>query len=309
MKVMTSKSGSKKRIALVGFGNVGREVLAALESAPDMEPAGVILRNPQKAAVLREELALPVVGDVSELSKVDGAVLAIASRAVPQVAPLYLEKGISTVDSFDIHGEAVMEMRKNLHETATKHGVTAVICAGWDPGLDSVVRALLEVIAPRGITYTNFGPGMSMGHTVAVKGLPGVRNALSETLPKGEGLHKRYVYVELEEGAVFEEVEKAIQGDPYFCHDETYVYSVEDVEKLMDQGHGVHMIRRGVSGSTHNQRMEFNMTLQNPAATAQAMVSSMRASFRQAPGCYTMLEIPPIDFLEGDRERLLRRLV
>lgn len=306
---MNKSATLQKRIALVGFGNVGREVLAALESAPDMEPAGVILRNPQKAEILRKELSLPVVGDVGELSGVHGAVLAIASRAVPEVAPLYLEKGIHTVDSFDIHGEPVMEMRAHLQEVGARNGSVAVICAGWDPGSDSVVRALLESIAPRGITYTNFGPGMSMGHTVAVKGLPGVRNALSETLPKGEGLHKRYVYVELEEGAVFEKVQKAIQEDPYFCHDETHVYAVDSVEKLMDQGHGVHMIRRGVSGSTHNQRMEFNMTLQNPAATAQVMVSAMRASFRQAPGCYTMLEIPPVDFLEGDREKLLRRLV
>lgn len=306
---MTNMRSSKKRIALVGFGNVGREVLEALESAPDLEPAGVILRNPQKAEALRKQVSVPVVSHVEELSSVDGAVLAIASRAVPQVAPLYLAKGIHTVDSFDIHGEPVMEMRKNLREVAIKNGSVAVICAGWDPGSDSVVRALLETIAPRGITYTNFGPGMSMGHTVAVKGLPGVRNALSETLPKGEGLHKRYVYVELEEGAVFEEVQKAIREDPYFCHDETYVYAVDCVEKLLDQGHGVHMIRRGVSGNTHNQRMEFNMTLQNPAATAQVMVSSVRASFRMAPGCYTMLEIPPVDFLEGDREGLLRRLV
>ena len=307
---MTSKDGfAKKRIALVGFGNVGKEVLEALESAPDLEPAGVILRNPRKAEALRKRISIPVVGDVSELSDVDGAILAIASRAVPQVAPLYLEKGIHTVDSFDIHGEAVMEMRKNLSEVGRKNGSVAVICAGWDPGSDSVVRTLLEAIAPKGITYTNFGPGMSMGHTVAVKGLPGVRNALSETLPKGEGLHKRYVYVELEEGAVFEKVEKAIKEDPYFCHDETYVYAVDSVEKLMDQGHGVHMIRRGVSGNTHNQRMEFIMTLQNPAATAQVMVSAMRASFRQSPGCYTMLEIPPLDYLEGDREGLLRRLV
>lgn len=104
-------------------------------------------------------------------------------------------------------------------------------------------------------------------------------------------------------------MEKAIKEDPYFCHDETYVYAVDSVEKLMDQGHGVHMIRRGVSGNTHNQRMEFIMTLQNPAATAQVMVSAMRASFRQSPGCYTMLEIPPLDYLEGDREGLLRRLV
>ena len=184
-----------------------------------------------------------------------------------------------------------------------------MICAGWDPGTDSVVRALLECIAPKGITYTNFGPGMSMGHTVAVKALPGVKDALSITLPKGTGLHKRYVYVTLQEGAHFDEVKAAILADPYFSHDESYVFPADDVHQLLDLGHGVHMERKGVSGRSHNQRMEFIMSVMNPAATAQVMVSSARAALRQKPGCYTMLEIPPLDFLAGERDALVRRLV
>jgi len=300
---------AKKRVAIVGFGNVAREALAAVQESPDLEAAGIVLRNAARVEAVQEETGVPVALDVTSLSPVDAAVLAIASRAVPEVAPSYLARGICTVDSFDIHGEAVMDLRKELDAAGKAGNAAAVICAGWDPGTDSVVRALLECIAPKGITYTNFGPGMSMGHTVAVKALPGVKDALSITLPKGTGLHKRYVYVTLQEGAHFDEVKAAILADPYFSHDESYVFPADDVHQLLDLGHGVHMERKGVSGRSHNQRMEFIMSVMNPAATAQVMVSSARAALRQKPGCYTMLEIPPLDFLAGERDALVRRLV
>ena len=300
---------AKKRVAIVGFGNVAREALAAVQESPDLEAAGIVLRNAARVEAVQEETGVPVALDVTSLDPVDAAVLAIASRAVPEVAPSYLARGICTVDSFDIHGEAVMDLRKELDAAGKAGNAAAVICAGWDPGTDSVVRALLECIAPKGITYTNFGPGMSMGHTVAVKALPGVKDALSITLPKGTGLHKRYVYVTLQEGAHFDEVKAAILADPYFSHDESYVFPADDVHQLLDLGHGVHMERKGVSGRSHNQRMEFIMSVMNPAATAQVMVSSARAALRQKPGCYTMLEIPPLDFLAGERDALVRRLV
>ena len=300
---------AKKRVAIVGFGNVAREALAAVQESPDLEAAGIVLRNAARVEAVQEETGVPVALDVTSLGPVDAAVLAIASRAVPEVAPSYLARGICTVDSFDIHGEAVMDLRKELDAAGKAGNAAAVICAGWDPGTDSVVRALLECIAPKGITYTNFGPGMSMGHTVAVKALPGVKDALSITLPKGTGLHKRYVYVTLQEGAHFDEVKAAILADPYFSHDESYVFPADDVHQLLDLGHGVHMERKGVSGRSHNQRMEFIMSVMNPAATAQVMVSSARAALRQKPGCYTMREIPPLDFLAGERDALVRRLV
>ncbi len=298
-----------KKIALVGYGNVGREVLEALKGARDMDVAGVVTLESCKEELLQKGLPCSVVTHVEELSHVDGAILAIPSREVPKTAPDYLARGIHTVDGFDIHGKPLMDMRRDFAALGEKHGAVGVISAGWDPGSDSVVRALLEVIAPRGITHTNFGPGMSMGHTVAVKALEGVRDALSETLPRGEGLHKRHVYVELDEGASFEQVREAILEDPYFSHDETHIFPVDCVENLVDRGHGVNIIRRGVSGNVHNQRMHFAMTLQNPAATAQVMVSAMRASFAMPFGAYTMLEIPLIHFLEGDREALLARLM
>ena len=185
----------------------------------------------------------------------------------------------------------------------------AVISAGWDPGSDSIVRALMQSMAPKGISYTNFGPGMSMGHTVAVKAIGGVKNALSMTIPVGTGIHRRMVYIELLDGYKFEEVAAAIKADPYFVNDETHVMQVESVDELKDMGHGVELTRKGVSGKTQNQLFSFNMKINNPALTAQVLVNVARASMLQKPGCYTMIEIPVIDMLPGNREELIAHLV
>ena len=297
----------KIRAAVVGYGNIGKSVVEALQAAPDFEVAGIIRRNgaENKPAELA---AYEVVKDITELKDVDVAIVASPTRQVEEQAKKILALGINTVDSFDIHSQ-ITSLRRSLGETAKANNSVAIISAGWDPGSDSVVRTLLEAIAPKGITYTNFGPGRSMGHSVAVRAIAGVKDALSMTIPTGTGIHRRMVYVELEEGADFKAVEAAVKADPYFVNDETHVKQVPCVDDLNDVGHGVNLVRKGVSGITHNQMFEFNMRINNPALTAQVMVCCARATMRQQPGCYTMIEIPVIDLLHGDREELIAHLV
>ncbi len=297
------------RVAIAGYGHVAKEAVKAVNSAQDMEIAGIVIRDPGKVDEISRESGLSVFLGPENLDGADAAILAIASRAVPEVAPSYLERGICTVDCFDIHGEALMLLRERLHRSALKGNSAALTGAGWDPGTDSIFRGVFEVIAPRGITYTSFGPGVSMGHTVAAKQIPGVRDALSLTLPAGQGRHRRAVYVQLVEGACLEDIRKAVLCDSYFCHDETTVEEVGDVRSMVDLGHGARMERKGVSACSDNQRMTLEMTLTNPSATAQVMVSAARGIVRQPPGCYTMLEIPVLDFLPGDRDVNIRRLV
>lgn len=296
----------KIRAAVVGYGNIGRFTIQALEEAPDMEIAGVVRRNVGEKPL--ELTPYPVVTDIRELGQVDVAILCTPTREVEKYALEYLAMGINTVDSFDIHTQ-IVSLRRSLNEAAVKAGKVAVISAGWDPGSDSIVRTLMEAAAPKGLTHTNFGPGMSMGHTVCVKSKPGVKNALSMTMPKGDGMHRRMVYVELLPGASLEDVAKAVKEDPYFASDETHVMAVESVDAVKDMGHGVHMVRKGVSGQTQNQRFEFSMSINNPALTAQLLVGVARASMRLNPGAYTMVEIPVIDLLPGDRENLIGHLV
>ena len=297
----------KIRAAVVGYGNIGKFAVEALEAAEDFEIAGIVRRNgdENKPAELAK---YDVVKDITELKDVDVAILATPTRSCEEYAAKILPLGINTVDSFDIH-TSIAQYRKNLAEICKKHGSVAVIAAGWDPGSDSVVRTLMESLAPKGISYTNFGPGMSMGHSVCVRSKKGVKDALSLTVPKGEGIHRRMVYVELEEGASLEEVTKAIKEDPYFASDETYVMAVPSVDAVKDMGHGVNLVRKGVSGKTQNQRFEFDMSINNPALTGQVLVNVARASMRQQPGCYTMIEIPVVDLLPGDRDEWVAHLV
>lgn len=297
----------KIRAAIVGYGNIGRYTLQALQAAADFEVAGVVRRCGAENCP-SELKGYPVVKSVTELQDVDVAVLATPTRQVEKYAREILALGIHTVDSFDIHTQ-IVPLRRSLDAVAKEHGAVAVISAGWDPGSDSVVRALLQALAPKGLTYTNFGPGMSMGHTVAVKAVAGVHKALSMTIPTGTGIHRRMVYIELEPGYEFAAVAAAIKADPYFANDETHVVEVPSVDEVIDMGHGVNLTRKGVSGATHNQLFEFNMRINNPALTGQVLVCAARAAMHQRPGCYTMVEIPVIDLLPGDREELISHLV
>lgn len=297
----------KIRVAVVGYGNIGRYTVQALEAAPDMEIAGIVRRSGAQDKP-RELEPYVVVSDIAQLQDVDVAVLATPTRSVEEHALRCLSLGINTVDSFDIH-TLITDLRRSLGEAARKAGAVSIISAGWDPGSDSVVRTLMESLAPKGISYTNFGPGRSMGHSVCARSKAGVRDALSMTIPVGEGIHRRMVYVELEEGASIDQVAADIKADPYFSNDETHVFQVDSVDALNDVGHGVNLVRKGVSGQTHNQLFEFNMKINNPALTAQVLVNAARATMRQAPGAYTMIEIPVIDYLPGDREDIIRHLV
>ncbi|MBR4887136.1 MAG: diaminopimelate dehydrogenase [Muribaculaceae bacterium] len=297
----------KIRAAVVGYGNIGKFAVEAIEAAADFELAGIVRRAGAENCPA-EIACYEVVDSITKLKDVDVAILATPTRSVEEYAKEILALGINTVDSFDIHSQ-IVPLRRSLGEAAKAGNAVAIISAGWDPGSDSVVRTLLQAIAPKGLSYTNFGPGMSMGHTVAVKAIDGVKAALSMTIPTGTGIHRRMVYIELEEGYDFDKVSTAIKTDAYFVNDETHVIQVPCVDELKDMGHGVNMTRKGVSGKTQNQLFEFNMRINNPALTGQVLVCAARASMRQQPGCYTMIEIPMIDLLDGDREDLIAHLV
>lgn len=296
----------KIRTAVIGYGNIGKYVIESLENAPDFEIVGVVRRD---ATNIPDELKKYQVTDsITKLTDVDVAVLCTPTRSVEKFAKECLALGINTVDSYDIHG-GIADLRKSLDEVAKQHNAVSIISAGWDPGSDSVIRTLMEAMAPKGITYTNFGPGMSMGHTVAVKAIEGVKSALSMTIPLGTSVHRRMVYIEVKDGYDFNEVANAIKTDDYFAHDETHVFQVQDVAALKDMGHGVLMERKGVSGSTQNQLFKFDMRINNPALTAQVLVGVARASMKQKPGAYTMIEIPVIDLLPGNKEEWIKKLV
>ncbi|MCL2415849.1 MAG: diaminopimelate dehydrogenase, partial [Defluviitaleaceae bacterium] len=283
------------RVAVIGYGNIGKYAALGISAAADMELAGIVRRKSQ-GNINIEGIEVAVAENISDLQPVDVALLCVPTRSVEFYANQCLSLGISTVDSFDIH-DKIYDLKSKLDGIARENIAVSIISAGWDPGIDSVVRAIFEASAPNGLTYTNFGPGMSMGHTVAAKSIDGVRDALSMTMPVGYGAHRRIVYLELESGADFENIKAKLLADPYFVNDDTVVYQTDNVAALTDKGHGVHMIRKAAAGNTQNQIFEFKMSIDNPALTSQIMISCARAAVRQKPGAYTMLEFPIIDLL------------
>ena len=296
----------KIKVAIVGYGNVGKYALEAVEAAVDMELVGIVRQNPTNNPV--ELNQYKVVKNIDELGKVDVAILCSPTRSIPTIAAELLAKGINTVDSFDVHKE-IWDLKKTLEAVAIKNKSKAIIAAGWDPGTDSVVRALLLAMAPKGITYTNFGPGMSMGHTVVAKSKKGIKDALSMTMPMGDGIHRRIIYLEMEQGADFDTACKEVKADSYFINDECKFIQVKDVKDVINVAHGTNIIRKGVSGKTHNQSFQFQMTINNPALTSQVLVSCARATMKMEAGCYTLIEVPMIKLLAGDEETLIKELV
>ncbi len=291
------------RVAVVGYGNIGRYAIDAINAAEDMTLAGIVRRD--KHAAVPDNT---VTDTIEDLGHVDVALVCTPTRTVEETALKLLKKGIHTVDSFDIH-QQIGTLRHNLGEAAKAHGSVAIVSSGWDPGSDSVVRTLFSAMAPQGITYTNFGPGMSMGHSVAVRAIEGVADAMALTIPLGTGLHRRMVYVALEPGASLKDVSEAIHKDPYFAGDKTHVAAVDELASLLDYGHGVSMTRKGVSSQPHNQLFEFSMRINNPALTAQVMTAAARAAMKQPPGAYTLIEIPLIHLLPGSAEDIIAQLV
>lgn len=285
------------KIAIFGYGNIGRAAEAAVNRAADMTLVGVFHHNEADKLIAAHP---------------DVALLCTPTREVKDWAPVFLRAGISTIDSFDIHGD-IFDLTQDLNLSAQPGNAVAIVSAGWDPGSDSVIRTLMASLVPEGEGYTNFGPGRSMGHTVAAKSIPGVKDALSMTLPAGKGKHNRHVYIELQDGYDFEQVKAAILADDYFAHDYTEVEQVPSVAAVNTTNHGVHIERNGLSGDTPNQQIDFTMRINNPALTGQFMTSCARAAYRMCKrgesGCFTTIELRPIDLIPLEREQAIRQMV
>ncbi len=298
-----------------GLGNIGRHAVDSLLCSRDMECLGVVRRAASLGAQTQDLRGLPDFASIDDLvaekGKPDVVILAGPSRSVPEDARHYLAKGIHTVDSFDIHTE-IPALVRDLDEAAKKAGRACITAAGWDPGTDSVLRALFEAMTPVGTTFTNFGRGRSMGHSVAARAIKGVADATSITIPIGGGRHSRLVYILPQPGHAFASIKKDLAADPYFSHDPLDVREVKSPEEMADaadNSHGVLMERIGASGGVSNQHLTFDMRIDNPALTAQVLVSCARAVTRMPAGCHTLIDVPPVALLPGDRMSHIARLV
>lgn len=280
----------KKRLAIIGLGNLGRKCVEAIVSDQTSELAGVV-RRPEGASA--SWLKAPAVTHVSELNEVDAALVCVPVDTVLGTATALLQSRIPVVECARLHGEAFVEHKAEIHRAALHHKVPAVVGAGCDPGALSLFRSQFALLAPRGHTETRLHTGTSLHHTLAASGIKGVRQALATELQSREGALQRYVYVELEPAADAAEVEHALVNDPLFLDEETLVFPVPSIAALEETNRGVWLERRAAAGEPSHASMLLEARYDEAGLAARMMLAAARAlPFLQA-GAWSLLDLPP----------------
>lgn len=281
------------RLAVIGLGRLGRACAEVILDAEDLALAGVVRRPASLALPLPNSLPnVTAVSHFTELDGVDAAIVCVPTEHALEAIIKLLQHRIPIVECATVHGDAFRTRKADIERMAKRHRVAAVLGAGWDPGALSLFRALFALLTPKGHTEITDRPGHSLHHGLAVKAMPGVKDALCAEFPAGNGKIQRYVYVELREGADFEQVSQAIRSDPLFLDEESLVFPVESVALLEDAGCGVVMERRGESGRTGHQFLMLEARFDITALTSEIMVATARALPRLRPGAYSLLDVP-----------------
>ena len=324
------------KIGICGYGNLGRGVELAVRRSPDMELFGVFTRrDPGKVKTLTGAPVYSANDAADYAGEIDAMIICGGSASdLPEMTPA-LAKHFNVVDSFDTHAR-VPEHFANVDRAALLHGHTAIISAGWDPGLFSLARLYMNTVLPDGKDYTFWGRGVSQGHSDAVRRIPGVKDARQYTVPVPEALarvragenpelttrqkHTRECYVVAEEGADRAMIEKQIKEMPnYFADYDTTVTFITEEEMKRDHSelpHGGQVIRCGTTGPEGKRRhvMEFSLKLDsNPEFTASVLAACARAVVRLNDrgiyGCKTLLDIPPAVLSPMDPEEMRKKLL
>ena len=324
------------RIGIYGYGNLGKGVELAIKQNPDLTAVGVFTRRPPET--LKTLTGLPVysVDDVEKMQdKIDVMILCGGSATdLPKHTP-YLAQYFNVVDSFDTHAK-IPQHFANVQVVAEKAQKTALISAGWDPGMFSLARLYSGAVLSEGADYTFWGKGVSQGHSDAIRRIEGVADARQFTIPMQSALeavrngetptlatnekHERECFVVAKEGADKARIEQEIKTMPnYFAdyHTTVHFISQEELnEKYSGLPHGGVVVRSGVTGEQKQNKhiIEYSLKLDsNPEFTASVLVACARAVFRMNGqgmyGCKTMFDVPPAYFSAKSREELITTLL
>ncbi len=308
------------KIAIYGYGNIGRGVECAIAQNPDMELFGIFTRRaPSSLKTLTSAAVYPAADILSYKNDIDVLIICAGSATdLPAMTPA-LAADFNVIDSFDTHAR-IPEHFANVDAAAAKGGKLALISGGWDPGMFSIARLYASAILPDGSDYTFWGRGVSQGHSDAIRHIPGVLDARQYTVPVPEALdsvrrgecpelstrqkHLRECYVVAADDADKAEIERAIVTMPnYFADYDTTVQFISAEEMARDHAelpHGGSVIRSGRSGlnGEHSHVIEYKLALDsNPEFTASILVAYARAICRLSAsgesGCKTVFDIAP----------------
>ena len=322
------------KIAIVGYGNLGRGVEAALSAAPDMQAVGIFTRR--DPASVQSVMGLPVysMNDLDSMADDIDVVINCGGSAtdLPTSTPALAEK-FHVVDSFDTHAK-ILTHRAKVDAAARKGGKVAVISVGWDPGMFSLTRLYAGSVLPDGKSYTFWGTGVSQGHSDAIRRIEGVADARQYTVPieaamervksgemptfKAADMHERVCYVAIKEGADAAEIEQKIVTMPdYFAPYKTTVHFVSLEELHREHSglpHGGTVIHAGKAATGSAHTIEYKLNLEsNPDFTGSILVAFARAAYRMGQkgevGCKTAFDIPPILLSPEKPEELYAHLL
>lgn len=325
------------KIAIYGYGNLGKGVENAIKQNSDMELFGVFTRrNPKSLTLSTPGAKVYSADDILKFkNQIDVVIICGGSATdLPKMTP-YLAEHFNVIDSFDTHAD-IPTHYENTNKTALLGGKTAIISVGWDPGMFSLNRVLASSVLPDGADYTFWGKGVSQGHSDAIRRIDGVIDARQYTCPVEEALervrngenpqlttrekHTRLCYVVVEEGADKDRIEKEIKTMPkYFADYDTTVNFISQAElDLNHKGipHGGVVIRTGKTGANLENKhvIEYKLTLDsNPEFTSSVLVAYARACYRKNQkgdfGCKTVLDVCPSEISPLDNEYLRKTML
>lgn len=324
----------KIKIAICGYGNLGKGIESEISRSKDMELVAIFTRRNPESLITKSSVPVININDIYNWKdKIDVVIMCGGSATdlpnqVPEIA-----KSFNTVDSFDTHAK-IPDYYNIVNDSALSGKNTSIISGGWDPGMFSLMRLYADSILKNGSTYTFWGKGVSQGHSDAIRRISGVKNAIQYTIPIEEAMdrvrngenpdlqtnekHLRECFVAIEEGANKEKIEKEIRTMPnYFADYNTIVHFISEEElkqKHSKMSHGGFVIHSGETGEGNKQIIEYSLKLDsNPEFTASVLIALARANYRMNRngqyGAKTIFDIPPVLLSEKTPEELRKQLL
>ena len=326
----------KIRVAISGYGNLGRGVESAVASSNDMELVALFTRRDPSTIKTRTNVPVYSVDKAVEMKdEIDVLILCGGSaNDLPEQTP-EMAKYFNVIDSFDTHAR-IPEHFANVDSSSKNSGKVAIISVGWDPGMFSLNRLIGQAILPNGKDYTFWGKGISQGHSDAIRRIEGVKDARQYTIPVEEALnsvrngenpelttretHKRECFVVAEENADLAAIENAIVTMPnYFADYDTTVHFITEEELMRDHKgipHGGMVFRTGTTGFDNENKhiIEYRIQLDsNPEFTSSVLTAYARAAYRLNKegqcGCKTVFDIAPVYLHPQSAEELYKSLL
>ena len=321
----------KIRIAICGYGNLGKGIESEIKKSKDMEFVGIFTRRDPNTLKIASDTPVISINEMNNWKdKIDVMIMCGGSATdLPEQVPV-AAKLFNTVDSFDTHAK-IPEYFEKVNESALSSNKTSVISGGWDPGMFSVMRLYANSILPNGKTYTFWGKGVSQGHSDAIRRIEGVKDARQYTIPIEDAMnrvragenpelktgekHLRECFVVAEEGADINRIENEIKTMPnYFDEYKTTVHFITEDELIKNHNkmsHGGFVIHSGETGKENKHVIEYSLKLDsNPEFTSSVLIALARATYRMNQqgqyGAKTIFDIPPA-FLSDKTPEVLRK--